>query len=163
ACQRFCDTLPVGPTRFLCLQQIRTGAGLCADCGADPRRLCQDPSGSFFCCAAFQHCDSGQCVSASGCPAGFSPCNGAWCSPARPYCEGICCPSGWSCLDGRCRSCPVGEALCGATCCPLTQECCEGACCDPGLMCVAGQCVDPDPCPAGQFGCGDACCNSSNR
>ena len=67
--------------------------------------------------------------------------------PSDPACEGVECPEGTSCSNGRCL-CPTGQEVCG-------QKCCE-----EGQMCSSdwdgGQCVDVSGNCATNADCKDA-------
>ena len=62
--------------------------------------------------------------------------------PSDPACEGVDCPAGTSCSNGRCL-CSTGEEVCGTTCCPEGQMCSSdvGGCVD-----VTGECATNADC-----------------
>ena len=68
----------------------------------------------------------------------------------RDPCDGVVCPPGFVCRDGRCVPdpcegvvCPPGETCVDGICVP--DDPCEGVVCPPGQICVDGECVG-DPC-----------------
>ncbi len=62
--------------------------------------------------------------------------------PSDPACDGVDCPEGTSCSNGRCL-CPTGQEVCGQTCCPENQMCSSdvGGCVD-----VTGECTTNADC-----------------
>ena len=62
--------------------------------------------------------------------------------PSDPACEGVDCPEGTSCSNGRCL-CSTGEEVCGTTCCPEGKMCSSdvGGCVD-----VTGECATNADC-----------------
>ena len=67
-------------------------------------------------------------------------------------CEGVDCPPGFVCRNGKCVPnpcegvvCPEGFKCVNGICVPVTVDPCEGVECPPGQICINGECVG-DPC-----------------
>lgn len=96
-----------------------------------------------------------QKMASTPCPAVGNPvcsesqtCIPGWgCCDNYAYCNGECCATGLSCVNGSCQdlchgSCSAGETCVNGTCCS-EQQYCAGACCAEGQLCVSGVCTTP--------------------
>ena len=68
--------------------------------------------------------------------------------PSDPACEGVECPAGTSCSNGRCL-CPTGQEVCGQTCCPEGQACSYNL--EEGCVPVTGECATNADCDEGEY------------
>ncbi len=68
--------------------------------------------------------------------------------PSDPACEGVECPAGTSCSNGRCL-CPTGQEVCGETCCPEGQACSYNL--EEGCVPVTGECATNADCDEGEY------------
>jgi hypothetical protein len=161
----FCSALPAAQ-QSTCISSGAVGGGLYQACQGDATRLCQQPTGSFVCCAQANACCSGQCLDLTHDAANCGACENA-------------CPSGQSCIGGLCALvCPAGLILCNGVCvdlrsdpqncgscgkvCPGGAQCVNGACACPAPQIVcSGACVDPRSDPNNCCGCGNVCPSGS--
>ncbi len=128
-------------------------------CNTGCADLMTDPKNCFAC--------SNSCLSGEACIKGTcSPC-----PPNRTVCQGVCCPDGQSCCNGRCTDVATDDHNCGSCgfVCPRGEMCGAGVCICKDIYCDA-ICTDPknDPqncgmcgndCPAFTPCCGSTCCN----
>ncbi|MGE0791952.1 MAG: nidogen-like domain-containing protein [Sandaracinaceae bacterium] len=141
--------------------QIRSGVIVCPDagtaCSTGMQGVCAD--GITRCVGMGTECHPAVEASDELCDALDNDCDGMVdegngdCSATEVCVSGVClagcfeggCPTGESCLDGRCVesgcetvTCPAGQRCRGGTC----VDGCDGISCPIGLSCRAGRCVD---------------------
>jgi hypothetical protein len=111
-CRDICLSLPPGPLRGECFKAAAQSdpSGLCAQCGADPTRLCTNGT-NFDCCSETEHCcaTSGTCVTCRPNET-FSPAT-CTCECAIPCCEKCCAPTEFCCNES-CSICAPIDGAC---------------------------------------------------
>jgi hypothetical protein len=106
-----------GPTHRCCFFDEVCVNGECT-CAPEYTLCGNQATDEFECCSEGQFCNPNS-------PEGVSNC----CD--TPFCNGVCCPSGQTCVNGQC-TCTQGFT-CGEVCCTDPSLCCGGECCDPAF------------------------------
>jgi len=124
-----CDgKLGACPTGLFCNSSICVPACKAGELGNCPiGSTCQGTDQGALCVP--DDCTTGGCPPGSVCDATTKKC--------KPACDGVVCPYGQSCKDGKC------------------VDLCAGVQCPPPSQCSLGECKAPCNCYAGDIGCGN--------